>query len=69
MILAIIQARVSSSRLPAKVLKLILGRPMLSLKIERILHSKKIDRYLVATSTDPSDNPIEKLCHERGKIL
>lgn len=62
MILAILQARVSSTRLPGKVLKHILGREMLLRQIERILRSKAIDHVLVATSTAPSDDPIEQLC-------
>lgn len=66
MILAILQARVSSSRLPGKVLKPLLGVPMLLRQIERLKKSRKIDRLLVATSTEPSDDPIEKLCEENG---
>lgn len=63
-ILAILQARFSSTRLPGKVLKPILGRPMLALQIERILQAKKIDRLIVATSTHQSDDEIEKLCKD-----
>lgn len=66
MILAILQARISSSRLPGKVLKPLLGVPMLLRQIERLKKSQKIDRLLVATSTEPSDDPIEKLCKEHG---
>jgi spore coat polysaccharide biosynthesis protein SpsF len=62
MILAILQARMSSTRLPGKVLKSILGRPMLAWQIDRILHSKTIDRLVVATSQESSDDPIESLC-------
>jgi spore coat polysaccharide biosynthesis protein SpsF len=62
MIFAILQARTSSTRLPGKVLKPILGRPMLSLQIERIQRSKKIDKIIVATSNDRSDSDIENLC-------
>ena len=62
MIHAILQARTSSARLPEKVLKPILGRPMLSLQIERIQRSKKIDKLIVATSNNHSDNNIENLC-------
>ncbi|HIK04476.1 MAG TPA: glycosyltransferase family protein [Trichormus sp. M33_DOE_039] len=65
MIIAILQARVSSSRLPGKVLKPILGVPMLFHQIERIKRSKMIDRLLVATSTDPTDDLIEKYCQQR----
>lgn len=61
-VLAIVQARASSSRLPAKVLRPILGRPMLSRQLERLRRCRCIDQLLVATSDDPSDQPISKLC-------
>lgn len=64
MVLAIIQARFSSTRLPGKVLKPILGKPMLLLQIERIKRSARMDRLILATSTDPTDDPIERLCSE-----
>lgn len=66
MILAILQARVSSSRLPGKVLKPLLGVPMLLRQIERVQRARKIDKLLVATSTEPSDNAIEELCVQHG---
>jgi spore coat polysaccharide biosynthesis protein SpsF len=62
MILAILQARSSSSRLPMKVLKPILNKPMLLHQIERLRHSSLIDKLVVATSVDDSDNIIEKMC-------
>jgi spore coat polysaccharide biosynthesis protein SpsF len=61
-ILTILQARVSSKRLPAKVLKPILQRPMLELQIERVLRSRRIDHLIIATSTDSTDDEIEALC-------
>ncbi len=61
MILGILQARCSSSRLPNKVMLPILGRPMLELEIERIKRSKKIDELILATSTDTKDDALEKL--------
>jgi spore coat polysaccharide biosynthesis protein SpsF len=64
MILAILQARFSSTRLPGKVLKPILGRPMLARHIERLRRCRKIDGLMVATSVDPSDDAIEALCGE-----
>ncbi|MBI4685898.1 MAG: glycosyltransferase family protein [Nitrospirae bacterium] len=66
MTLAILQARTSSTRLPEKVLKPILGRPMLSLEIERILKSRRIDKLIVATSSDLPDERIEGLCNSMG---
>lgn len=66
MILAIIQARYSSSRLPGKVMKKILGRPMLELQFERVKQSKLIDTLIVATSQQSDDEPIDVLCQKNG---
>lgn len=62
MILAILQARVSSSRLPGKVLLPVAGAPMLARQLERIKRSQKIDQLIVATSDEVSDDPIAQLC-------
>jgi len=62
MILGILQARASSRRLPGKVLKPILGRPMLERQIERLRRARRMDRLVVATSTDASDDAIAALC-------
>ena len=64
MILTIVQARVSSTRLRRKVLKPILGEPMLARQIERIRRSQLVDQHMVATSSDSSDDAIERLCNE-----
>ena len=63
MILAILQARMSSSRLPGKVLKTILDKPILAYQIERIKQSKKIDKIVLATSIGIEDNPLEDLAN------
>jgi spore coat polysaccharide biosynthesis protein SpsF len=65
-VLAILQARMSSSRLPGKVLKPILGRPMLLHQIDRIRRARSLDALVVATSTDPSDDAVEALCTANG---
>ncbi|MNS11475.1 3-deoxy-manno-octulosonate cytidylyltransferase [compost metagenome] len=59
--LAIIQARMGSTRFPGKVLKPILGIPMLSLLIDRVRQSKRVDQIVVATSIEPLDDVIETL--------
>ncbi len=64
MILGVVQARVSSTRLPAKVLAPILGEPMLARQLERVLRAQRLDAVVVATSTDPSDDPLEAVCAE-----
>ena len=61
MILAILQARVSSSRLPGKVLKPLVGQPMILRQIERIRRAGLIGRLVLATSVDPSDDPLVEL--------
>ena len=62
MILAILQARMSSTRLPGKVMAPILDRPMLLQQLERVSRAQSFDRLLVATSTSPSDDVIARLC-------
>lgn len=65
-VLAILQARVSSSRLPRKVLKPILGRPMLLHQLDRVRRARTLDALVVATSTDPADDAIAQLCATAG---
>ena len=61
-VVAIIQARMTSSRLPGKVLKEIAGIPMIQHVINRVSTSKLVDEVLVATTTDETDNEIEIFC-------
>src|SRR4030042_5740266 len=64
-ILAIIQARMSSSRLPGKVLMDIAGRSMLQHVIERTRNAKMVDGVVLATTTDPSDDVLEQFCQNQ----
>jgi spore coat polysaccharide biosynthesis protein SpsF len=59
---AIIQARMGSTRLPGKVLMDICGKPMLERVVERTKRAKLIDRVIVATTDEKQDNPIASLC-------
>ena len=65
-VLAVLQARTSSTRFPAKVLAEIDGIPMLQHQIARIRRATLIDDLVVATSTDPSDDALVELCSELG---
>ena len=58
---ATIQARLASTRLPGKVLRPILGKPMLELQIERLRQSKFIDEVIIATTNLEKDDPIIEL--------
>ena len=51
--LAVLQARMSSNRLPGKVLMEVNGKPMIYWQIQRILQSKEISKIVVATSEYP----------------
>ncbi|SEM34425.1 glycosyltransferase family protein [Bradyrhizobium sp. OK095] len=58
----IIQARISSSRLPGKVLKDLCGEPMLLRQIERVRACRMADQIVVATSDEASDDPVAEFC-------
>lgn len=58
MILAVLQARMSSTRLPGKVMKPILGVPMIGRQIERLRRCETLDRLVIATSDQPDDDPL-----------
>ncbi|MFN2235577.1 MAG: cytidylyltransferase domain-containing protein [Anaerolineales bacterium] len=63
--IAIIQARMSSSRLPGKVMLKIGDRPMLEWVVERTLRAQSINEVVVATTIDPSDDPVFKFCRDK----
>ncbi len=66
MILAVLQARVSSRRLPGKVLRPILGQPMIARQMERIRRARTLDGLVLATSSDASDDPLQALGAQLG---
>jgi len=66
LILGILQARMSSTRLPGKVMAPVLGQPMIGRQIERVSRSRRIDQLVVATSLDPSDDPLADWCASAG---
>jgi glutamate-1-semialdehyde 2,1-aminomutase len=57
-VVAIIQARMGSTRLPNKVMKLIAGKPMIELLLDRLRMAQRVTRIVVATSTDPRNAPL-----------
>jgi len=68
-IAAIVQARMSSSRLPGKVLLDLAGKPVLWHIFNQLSYSKALKDVIVATSYDRTDDPIEKWAHENGYNL
>lgn len=67
-VVIIIQARMTSTRLPGKVLLPILGRPMFSYQIERLRHSVMASQIVIATTTNVTDDPIVSFCNHEGLI-
>lgn len=65
-VLAVLQARTSSSRLPGKVLAPILGRPMILHQIDRVRRAKTLDGLVLATSRDASDDALADLVASEG---
>ena len=64
--IAIIQARMSSTRLPGKVLLGLGGKPMLQNIIERAGRAGAVDLLVTATSTEPDDDAVAALCESIG---
>ena len=65
-IIATIEARMTSSRLPGKVLLKSLDKPMLQLMIERLAGLKYVDDIVIATTVNKTDDPIVALAEEIG---
>ena len=68
-VLAILQGRLSSTRLPGKVLASVLGEPMIVRQLERLSRSTEIDTLVVATSVDASDDPLVTELERRGILV
>lgn len=64
--IAFVQARMSSRRLPGKVLRPLLGKPIIEYLLESLTHCETRVRTVVLTSTDPSDDPIASFCQSES---
>ena len=67
--LAILQARMTSTRLPGKVMEPVLGEPMIARQLERLARSARLDRIMVATSDDPSDDGLARFVEGLGYLV
>lgn len=65
-VVVIVQGRMGSTRLPGKVLMDLEGRPMLERQLERLARARTPDAIVVATTTDPRDQPIVDLTSHLG---
>jgi spore coat polysaccharide biosynthesis protein SpsF len=64
--LAVVQARMSSSRLPGKTLADLGTEPLLSLLVSRLMRAERLERTLIATSDESDDDPIAALAGRLG---
>lgn len=65
-VVAIVQARMGSTRLPGKVLMDIAGTPMLVRHVERLQRASRVTEVVVATTLETADEAISALCGQRG---
>jgi len=66
MITAIIQARMGSTRLPGKVMRMVDGKPLMAYQIERLGKSELVDEVIVATTVSPADDGIADFCKKNN---
>lgn len=59
-IVAVVQARMGSTRFPNKVMRTICGTPMIGLLLERLAKAKLVDQIVLATSENPRDDSLAK---------
>ena len=65
-VVALIQARMGSTRLPDKVLADVAGRPMLWHMADRVSRARLVDQVVVATTTGKADDAVAAFCHRNG---
>lgn len=65
-VIAIVQARMSSRRLPGKVLRHVHGKPLLRYLIERLERCRELQGIVLATSTERDDDALESFAHNEG---
>jgi len=65
-IIAIIQARQTSTRLPGKTMRMLSGKPLLQYTIDNLQKAQNINKLVVATTTDPEDDIIDSWCKKNS---
>jgi len=65
-VLCIVQARMGSERLPGKVIKPILGKPMILYTLDRLKRSKYVDEIVLATSISEKEEPLVQVVRQEG---
>lgn len=63
-VVAIIQARMSSTRLPGKILKTVLDKPLLMYQLQRLKKCTTLDEIIIATTTNQIDDAVVEFCED-----
>lgn len=56
----------TSTRLPGKILATVCGRTLLDYHVSRLLQSRAIDKLVIATTVNKTDDPVEEYCQTKG---
>lgn len=64
--IAIVQARLGSTRFPNKVMRPVMGKPLIELLLHRLAQAQRIDRILLATSDDSRNDPLAAFVEQLG---
>ena len=64
-VLAVVQARMGSTRLPGKVMKPLAGKTLIEVLISRLRKAKTLDEVLVATTTEKTDDVLAAHCKSK----
>lgn len=68
-IVAIVQARMSSTRLPGKVMQALAGKPMIEILLDRLARSRLIDQIMLATATNAANDPLARHVEAMGYAI
>ncbi len=63
---AVVQARMTSTRLPGKVMLDVLGKPMLAHQLDRVARVPSIDEIVIATTVNDADDPVAAFAEREG---
>ena len=63
-VIAIVQARMGSTRLPGKVMADLAGKPQIRLLLDRLARSRHIQKIVIATTSSPKDDPLARYLRE-----
>ncbi|MBI5698818.1 hypothetical protein HZC35_00720 [Candidatus Saganbacteria bacterium] len=61
-IVGLVAVRTESTRLPNKAFRLLAGKPLLEVLVDRLIAARELDAFIVCTTVSPSDDKVEDFC-------